>query len=161
MTRKLQTGLAFILLLVAFSCTKENDNSPFSSSGSSKALTSTSADEAVVAAPDISWTGSWVLHYSWGCTGSFGTTTIKFNSNGTFSTGSGNTGHYVSSAIIILWKYDSYNTSYAIRVNKTEYTGIAGDFANQIKGCAFLTKPGALTEPSNQLKGQPDDAGKR
>jgi hypothetical protein len=164
MTRKLQAGLVFIWLLIAISCSKENDSNPISNA-SSRVLTSSSADESVAndLLPPVTWTGTWTLHYSWGCTGTFSSTSITFFSNGTFSSGQGQSGHWFSSSSMIIWHYDNtHNTFYSIRVNSTARTGISGDFTTNIKGCANLTTPSPKSDQSteNRIKGQPDAAGK-
>src|SRR4051812_15713502 len=111
MKRQLQAGLAAILLLLAFSCTKENNSpqsaksSQLSSSQSSEALQakgSSSADQSVAT---LSATGTWTLHYSWNCTGTYSTTTLTVYTDGTYKTGSGYTGQWISNGFLFTFHY--------------------------------------------------------
>src|SRR4051812_28209134 len=113
MKRQLQAGLAAILLLLAFSCTKENNSpqsaksSQLSSSQSSEALQakgSSSADQSVI---DLATTGVWIYHYSWGCTGSYGTTTLTVYADGTWKSGEGYTGQWISNGFLFTFHYNS------------------------------------------------------
>jgi len=44
----------------------------------------------------MSLAGNWTLYYSWGCSGSYNSTSLTFNTNGTFKTGDGYSGQWAS-----------------------------------------------------------------
>ena len=161
MTRKLQTGLAFLLLLVAISCTKENDNSPFSSSGSSKSLTSSSTDQAV-ASDDIdarfNFSGSWVLHWSWSC-GIKSSTSWFFASNGTFSDGFGETGVWVAGPHTVLFKFNGFNEHWGGHDTRGTIDGIMTTFSSSTfnsHGCFTMTRTASSSSTQNTGKIPPN-----
>jgi hypothetical protein len=161
-TRKLQAGFVFILLFLSIYCTKEN-SSPLPSQ-TSKALTSLSADESV-ADEGISANilGSWIIHYSWGCTGSYNTTSFNVFSNGTFSDGFGFTGQWVKSSQLFMFHFDGQNTCYSGRILNKQVNGISATFnVPNSKGCFFMTRPATNTHiKEERIKGQSMLGGKQ
>src|SRR5215831_10144562 len=59
--------------------------------------------------------GNWVLHFSWGCTGSYSPVNITFNSNGTFTGGAN--GKWVQQDGTILLAFDTGPAKYAGNVD--------------------------------------------
>jgi hypothetical protein len=172
MKRQLQAGLVAILLLLAFACTKESNSpqseqsaksSQLSSSQSSEALQSKGASSADQSVANLSATGVWILHYSWGCTGSYGTTTLTVYADGTYKTGSGYTGQWISNGYLLMFHYNGLNTTYTGYASGSNFYGIMATFkVPNSKGCFYLSKPAATTEPTeNRIKGQPDASGKQ
>lgn len=140
MTRRLQAGLVSMLLFIGISCTKENDNSL--PSGSSRSVTASSAEESVAAddlAP-ISFVGSWVLYWSWGC-GTRYTVSFVINSDGTFSDAFGETGQWTQNKAqnLILFHFDGRTDYWSGRATKAGcINGIMADFP-YYTGCFTLT----------------------
>jgi hypothetical protein len=159
MTRKLQAGLMFIWLLIAISCSKENDSNPISGA-SSRALTSSSDDESVAdgAVSPANFSGAWVLHWSWGC-GVKSSTSIFFNSNGTFSDGLGEAGRWTQNSAknILLFNFNSRGDYWSGRPASGNVNGIMADFPSV--GCFSLTR--TTPNPNEKItKGQTAPPGK-
>ncbi len=89
--------------------------------------------------------GNWVLHYSWGCTGSYGQAMITFNNDGTF-TGT-LTGKWVHQDGTFLWSYDSGPAKYGGTVNGNAGSGAMSTFAGS-NGCWYLVKQGTVGTPA-------------
>jgi hypothetical protein len=83
--------------------------------------------------------GSWVLHYSWGCTSNYSQANITFNSNGTF-TGPG-TGQWRQRDGTILLSFDTGPAKYGGNVDGNVGTGAMSTFAGA-NGCWYLIKQG-------------------
>lgn len=88
--------------------------------------------------------GTWTFQYDWGCTGFYNETTITFNSDGTFATGEGPFGIWISHDGQILLQY-SNNTSYGGSVADNAMVGISMG-TNLNTGCWFALK--AATPPT-------------
>lgn len=83
--------------------------------------------------------GTWTLHFSWGCTGSYSPATIVFNSDGTFA---GNfTGKWRQQSGTIMWIYDTGPAKYGGTVNGNVGSGEMSTFAG-LDGCWYLSKQG-------------------
>ena len=164
MTRKLQAGLVFMFLLLSISCTKENNSIPLQSQ-TSKPLTSSSFDESIADEPlqPANLLGSWVIHYSWGCNGSYSTTSFTVFNNGTFLDGFGSTGQWVRSNQLFMFHFDSLNTCYSGRIFNDRVRGISATFnVHNYKGCFFMTRPAAdIQVEEESIKGQPTLDGKQ
>ena len=61
--------------------------------------------------------GQFNLHFSFGCSSSYGTSTVTFNTDGTFSTGDGFHGKWSQTNGNIIWRYDGDSAIYAGVVN--------------------------------------------
>jgi Zn-dependent metalloprotease len=83
--------------------------------------------------------GNWVLHYSWGCTGSYASVNITFNSSGTFT--GGVTGKWVQQDGTILLGFDSGPAKYAGNLDGNVGTGAMSTFTG-LDGCWYLSKQG-------------------
>jgi hypothetical protein len=84
--------------------------------------------------------GNWVLHFSWGCTGSYGQANILFNTNGTFSIG-GSSGQWRQRDGTILLSFASGPAKYGGTVNGNVGSGAMSTFAG-LDGCWYLTRQG-------------------
>ena len=102
--------------------------------------------------------GTWTLFYDWGCDGSYSQTSITFNANGTFSTGSGNSGNWSQGSGMILWKYSTSNTCYGGNFASQAMVGISSTFGG-LNGCWYATQSTANLLSATELKGQMDDSG--
>lgn len=104
--------------------------------------------------------GTWNLKFSWGCAGSYGSSPITFNANGTFSLPP-YTGRWSQTNGNIVWLFDQVATVYGGVVNGGAIVGNMSNFS--IHGCFYaLTQSGA--PQAEQLEaaavaGQPDAAG--
>jgi len=87
--------------------------------------------------PGIS--GNWVLHFSWGCTGSYSPVNITFNSNGTFTGGAN--GKWVQQDGTILLAFDTGPAKYAGNVDGNVGVGTMSTFSG-LDGCWYLSKQG-------------------
>lgn len=89
----------------------------------------------------MSVSGNWTLHYGWGCTGSYASVGITFNSDGTF-TGS-NTGKWRQQAGTIMLSFDSGPAKYGGTVNGNIGSGSMSTFSG-LDGCWYLSKEGTV-----------------
>lgn len=86
--------------------------------------------------------GTWTLHYSWGCVGSYSQTDVIFNANGTFSS-SPYTGKWVQTDGDLLFRFDQApNTVYGGSGVGSAITGIMSTFQGS-NGCWYAVKSGA------------------
>jgi hypothetical protein len=83
--------------------------------------------------------GSWTLHYSWGCTGSYGQLNVTFNANGTFS--GGLAGKWVQQDGTLLLGFDGGPAKYGGTLNGNVGSGAMSTFTGT-NGCWYLTKAG-------------------
>lgn len=103
--------------------------------------------------------GNWVLHYSWGCTGSYGQVTITFNSDGTFS--GGTSGVWRQREGTILLSFTSGPAKYGGTVNGNVGSGAMSTFTGS-DGCWYLTRQGitgVVSEATTQVEQTLDVAG--
>ena len=57
----------------------------------------------------MSVTGNWTLNYDWGCTGSYSTTSMTIDANGTWTNGQGYSGVWVQAAGMLTFKFNNIN----------------------------------------------------
>jgi len=88
----------------------------------------------------MSVSGTFTLHFSFGCSGTYGTTTLTFNNDGTFSTGSGNSGRWSQTNGNALWRYNGDSAIYAGVVNGGAIVGNMVNFAANNAGCFYASK---------------------
>jgi hypothetical protein len=89
----------------------------------------------------MSAVGSWTLHFSWGCTGSYGTSPITFNANGTWALAP-YTGKWIENSGQILLKFDqSPNSIYSGVEMSNAMVGISSTFAG-LNGCWYALRAG-------------------
>ena len=80
--------------------------------------------------------GSWNLHFSWGCSGGYSTSQITFNTNGTFASAP-YTGKWVQVGGMVAWRFDqSPNTVYAGNLMGGAITGLMSVFTGS-NGCFY------------------------
>lgn len=109
-----------------------------------------SAQAAPVAAPvvqapvgvDAVAPGSGTLFFDWGCDGSYSSTPITFNNDGTFTSGTGNSGTWVNIAGFITFTYTAPSeTTYSSVVASRAAAGVNTTFAG-LNGCHHIIGPG-------------------
>jgi hypothetical protein len=102
--------------------------------------------------------GSWTLHFDWSCGGSYGTTPITFNANGTFASAP-YTGKWSSHDGEIVFRFDQpQNAVYGGSVIDSAMVGISTTFAG-LNGCWYALKAGTTIQALTQIKGGHDQAG--
>jgi hypothetical protein len=87
----------------------------------------------------MSISGIWVLHFSWGCTNNYSPVNITFNPNGTF-TGPG-TGQWRQRDGTVMLSFDTGPAKYGGTVNGNVGSGASSTFAG-LNGCWYLVKQG-------------------
>ena len=85
---------------------------------------------------DLVLPGSWTLYFDWNCDGSYFSTTITYNNDGTFSTGS--TGNWIQTEGMALWRYTS-GTAYGGNGTGEAKVGIMSTFST-LEGCWYTIK---------------------
>ncbi len=83
--------------------------------------------------------GTWNYHYDWGCNGGYASTTITFNSNGTFNDGQGNNGKWYQVGFYIIWEYTN-KTTYAGNMIGGTMMGMMATTWSTSEGCWYWTK---------------------
>ncbi|MGQ1838469.1 hypothetical protein ACT4S2_08430 [Kocuria turfanensis] len=107
--------------------------------------------------------GTWVLHYSWGCTGNYGRASFDFRAEGTFS-GGGFSGSWRQLDGTLLLRFADGPAQYGGTVTGRVGTGAMSTFDGSLNGCWYLIEQGAAGsgEPSDRGADQPADvAGRR
>jgi hypothetical protein len=88
----------------------------------------------------MSIAGEWTLFYSFGCSGGYGQTTIRFSSNGTFTTGDGFSGQWASLAGDVQFIYEAAPSAvYAGNVIGGAMNGMMTNFKINAEGCWYAT----------------------
>ncbi len=91
----------------------------------------------------MSLAGNWTLHYSWGCSGSYGNTSLTFNANGTFKDGQGHSGQWASLVGQVQFVYEPTPSAvYSGNVSGGTMSGMMTNFHLGEQGCwyAIMTK---------------------
>jgi hypothetical protein len=83
--------------------------------------------------------GSWILHYSWGCTSGYAQSNITFNTDGTF--GGSLPGKWVQQDGTLLLSFDTGPARYGGTVDGNVASGAMSTFGG-LNGCWYLTKQG-------------------
>ncbi len=94
----------------------------------------------------MSVSGQFSLHYSWGCSGPYATTTVTFSGSGTigtFVTGDGFSGKWSQTNGNVLWRYNGDSAIYSGVVNGGAIVGNMANFAASNHGCFYCSKPTA------------------
>lgn len=89
----------------------------------------------------MSVSGTWTLHYSWGCTSSYSQSTITFNNNGTF--GGQFAGKWVQQDGTLLLFYDTGPARYGGTIDGHVGSGAMSTFEG-LNGCWYLTEQGTV-----------------
>ncbi|SDH46387.1 hypothetical protein SAMN05216553_12316 [Lentzea fradiae] len=85
--------------------------------------------------------GTATLRFDWGCTGSYSSTSITFNGNGTFTAGT-LSGVWAQTGSILQFQFNGVKTTYASLVASNSGTGTQSTFTGT-NGCHLLLGPGA------------------
>lgn len=101
--------------------------------------------------------GNWTLAFDWSCDGSYSTTPMVFNADGTWSN-STYTGLWVSVAGMLTLTFNNSETTYSGVVASRSVTGIQTTFAG-LSGCFYMLQAGAPTLAGTQAE-RVDVAGK-
>lgn len=100
--------------------------------------------------------GAWVLHYSWGCTGSYAQTTITLNADGSFS--GPLTGKWRLRDGTLQLSFDSGPAKYGGTVDGNVGSGAMSTFAG-LNGCWYLVRQGTVGVEAEQTAQTYDAAG--
>ena len=84
--------------------------------------------------------GEWTLHFDWDCNGSYNSTDINFNSNGTFQSGR-YTGTWYQVEGMIIWSFDDSPVCYAGNIAGSAISGLMSTFEKSEKtGCWYAVR---------------------
>ncbi|GJL66082.1 MAG: hypothetical protein NPIRA05_10530 [Nitrospirales bacterium] len=89
-------------------------------------------------------TGNWTLFYDWNCDGSYSTTTMNIQTDGTWTNGEGHSGLWVQAAGMFMFHFNNSETTYAGNLASESMTGISTTF-NGLKGCFYMLQSGVPT----------------
>jgi hypothetical protein len=104
--------------------------------------------------------GNWTLFYDWGCGGSYGSTSMTINANGTWTNGQGYSGPWAQAAGMLTFKFNNSNTTYSGNVASKSVTGIQSTFGGS-NGCFYMLEAGApAAKAEAHQKGHADSSGK-
>jgi hypothetical protein len=104
--------------------------------------------------------GNWTLFYDWSCAGSYGSTSMTINANGTWTNGQGYSGVWVQAAGMLTFKFNNSNTTYSGNLASKSVTGIQSTFAG-LNGCFYMLEAGVPTAHAElAAKGKADSSGK-
>lgn len=127
--RKLFAGIAGAVLAVAAVATSSS---------------AAPAQQPEAAAPGIGIQavapGTATLRFDWGCTGTYSSTSITFNSNGTFTSGS-LSGVWAQTGSVLQFQFNGVKTTYSSLVTSNSGTGTQSTFTGT-NGCHLLLGPG-------------------
>jgi len=88
----------------------------------------------------MSIAGNWTLHYSWGCSGGYGQTSLTFNTNGTFKTGDGYQGQWAVVGGNVQFVYEPAPAAvYSGNVTGAAMVGMMTNFKLKGQGCWYAT----------------------
>ncbi|QRK08482.1 hypothetical protein JQX13_52725 [Archangium violaceum] len=88
--------------------------------------------------------GNWTLFYDWGSDGSYSTTSMRVNANGTFTTGGGLGGLWVQIAGMFMFTFNNTETTYAGTLASRSITGIMSTFSG-LNGSFYMLQQGVPT----------------
>jgi hypothetical protein len=105
----------------------------------------------------VSISGPWVLHFSWGCSNSYGQQPLTFNSDGTFS--GSLPGKWVQQDGTILLSFDNSTTRYGGTIDGSVGSGAHSNFSGA-QGCWYLVQQGVTgsAEATESIGEQSRDA---
>jgi hypothetical protein len=83
--------------------------------------------------------GNWILHYSWGCSSTYGQTSIIFNGDGTFT--GPYTGKWRQQSGTLMLSFDGGPAKYGGTVNGSVGSGVMSTFSG-LDGCWYLSMQG-------------------
>ncbi|WP_439657600.1 hypothetical protein ACSHWB_35130 [Lentzea sp. HUAS TT2] len=95
--------------------------------------------------------GAATLRFDWGCTGSYASTPITFNGDGTFTAGS-LSGLWAQTGSVLQFQFNGVKTTYASLVTSNSGTGTQSTFSG-LNGCHLLLGPGAALAGKESSQG--------
>jgi hypothetical protein len=106
-------------------------------------------------------TGNWVLHYDWSNTGTYATSNMTFNANGTFTGTPSLTGKWYSNEGKIIWRYDgALATVYGGDGADKAMVGISSTLAG-LNGSWYAHPVGLATAAPEAAQAKVDAAGNK
>ena len=88
----------------------------------------------------MSIVGEWTLHYSWGCSGSYGQTTVTFTPAGKFTTGDGYSGQWAVVGSNVQFVFEPTPSAvYSGNVVGGAMSGMMTNFHLGEQGCWYAT----------------------
>jgi len=88
----------------------------------------------------MSIAGTWTLHFSWGCSGGYNSTSLTFNTNGTFNTGDGFHGQWSVVGGNVQFVYEPTPSAvYSGNVTGGAMVGMMTNFSFGGHGCWYGT----------------------
>jgi hypothetical protein len=102
--------------------------------------------------------GNWSLFYDWGCGGSYGSTPMTIDGNGTWTNGEGYNGAWAESAGMLLFQFANSQTTYGGNVASGSITGIQSTFAG-LSGCFYMLHESAPTALEERRAEAADSSG--
>ena len=88
----------------------------------------------------MSIAGEWTLHFSWGCSGSYGQTTVTFTPAGKFTTGDGYSGQWAVVGGYVQFVYEPTPMAvYSGTVSGGAMHGMMTNFHLGEQGCWYAT----------------------
>ncbi|MCU0286699.1 MAG: hypothetical protein MUF15_09890 [Acidobacteria bacterium] len=106
-----------------------------------------------------SFVGTWDFYYRWGCDGAYTQTTLTFNADGTFSSGTTLSGKwYQIENSSIIWEYTNGTTYAGSRVGYV-MSGMMMYTPSPTTGCFYCVKQGLRSiRPTARTLGTPGSA---
>ena len=105
-------------------------------------------------------TGNWTLFYDWGCDGSYSTTTMDVNNDGTFTNGESYSGRWVQEAGMFSFQFNGLDVTYSGNLASESITGISTTFGG-LNGCFYMLQSGVpISFATNRIKEKADTSGK-
>ena len=101
--------------------------------------------------------GNWTLFYDWNCDGSYSSTSMTVNANGTWTLGEGYDGQWVQVAGMFMFTFNNSETTYAGVVASKSITGIMATFSG-LYGCFYMLQQGVPTAFAAQRAAREADA---
>jgi hypothetical protein len=104
--------------------------------------------------------GNWTLFYDWGCDGSYSSTSMTVNADGTWTSGEGYSGLWVQVAGMFMFTFNNLETTYAGVLASMSITGIMTTFSG-LTGCFYMLQQGVPTAfVDRRATGKADASGK-
>ena len=105
----------------------------------------------------MSVSGQFSLHYSFGCSGTYSTSSITFNADGTFTETSGS-GKWSQTNGNIVWRYNGDSAIYGGVVNGGAIVGNMVNFNLRVAGCFYASKAAAAAAAAAAPEAEQQDA---
>jgi hypothetical protein len=103
--------------------------------------------------------GTWTLFYDWDCDGTYSSSTLTVNADGTFTSSAGFSGLWAQDAGMYIHTYNNSETTYAGNLASKSITGISTTFTG-LTGCFYMLQEGVPTAfAEERVAGQRDEVG--